>query len=63
MKSFLNYEELVESQETSFPVIPVPHQVQDKLQPVKDSYLSENPVFKELITELEPGFRRGDDFL
>jgi len=35
---------LVKSQEFAFSVIPAPHQVRDKLQPVEDSDLSENPV-------------------
>ena len=40
-----NFDGLVKSQKTSFFVIPAPHQVRDKLQPVEDSDLSENPVF------------------
>jgi len=35
----------VKSRKTQLIVIPAPHQVRDKLQPVKDSDLSENPVF------------------
>jgi hypothetical protein len=34
----------VKSLKSSFSVIPAPHRVQDKLQPVEDSDLSENPV-------------------
>ncbi|MBC8458401.1 MAG: hypothetical protein H8D67_10445 [Deltaproteobacteria bacterium] len=39
---------LVKSQKTSFSVIPAKAGIQ---------------CFKELMTDLDPGFRRGDDFL
>ncbi|OPX38026.1 MAG: hypothetical protein B1H12_03445 [Desulfobacteraceae bacterium 4484_190.2] len=42
---FVNIDELVKSRKTPFFVIPAPHLLRDKLQPVKDSDLSENPVF------------------
>ncbi len=38
---------LVKSRETPLFVISAPHYVRDKLQPVEDSDLSENPVFSE----------------
>jgi len=45
---FINTDSLVKSQKTSFFVIPAKAGIQ---------------CFQELITDLDPGFRRGDDFL
>ena len=42
---YFNFDELVKSRKTPFFVIPAPHLLRDKLQPVEDSDISENPVF------------------
>ena len=44
----VNYDSLVKSQKTSFFVIPAKAGIQ---------------CFQKLMTDLDPGFRRGDDFL
>ncbi len=60
-RSVIKLDKLVKSQKTSFFVIPAPASAGVNLSPRRRG--AGIQCFQKLMTDLDPGFRRGDDFL